>query len=232
MKIRNFLNKKKDLNQEENTKPEIKDLGKEFFKEIKGLNQAQKINIIYQSLFNKKPDINLSIDKICNRILYQLKFGKYIEGTNNFLKKKNKKFKVPFKWKQIFKLSKKKKNEILVWYFNVKGEIEMPKLYPIYSSNMVIIKNRPYEVDPRSFWRFGKYLCQAIKGIDRRPISNLDYDEIKKRGDSTDSDELLIKAASSMAIEKGKDKKPLDKKVLIVIGIIILVAIVFFMSQS
>ncbi len=41
----------------------------------------------------------------------------------------------------------------------------------------------------------GKYTCQIIKGIDRRPVSNLDYAEIQKRGDSTDSDEFLIKAA-------------------------------------
>ena len=76
----------------------------------------------------------------------------------------------------------------------------------------------------------GKYICQIIKGIDRRPVSNLDYNEIKKRGDSTDSDEFLIKAALQ-AIVGVAHKKPVDKKTMIIIGVIILAAIVFFLMQ-
>ena len=116
-----------------------------------------------------------------------------------------------------------------MWFLNIKGEIEPPKLYPIYSSNMIIIQNRPYQVDPRSFWRMGKYTCQIIKGIDRRPVSNLDYNEIRKRGDSTDSDEFLIKAAMQ-AIAGGIKKKPMDKRVMIVIGLIAAAALIYFMS--
>ena len=95
---------------------------------------------------------------------------------------------------------------------------------------MVIIQNRPYEVDPRSFWRMGKYTCQIIKGIDRIPVSNLDYDEIKKRGDSTDSDDFLIKAALQ-AIVGGVKKKPVDKKVIIIVGLIAAAVLIYFMSQ-
>jgi len=211
-------------------KPEIKDLAKEYLKEISELSQTQKINLIYKNLIKKKPDQNLNVNQILSRILYRMEFGKYIADTSKFLKNKKNNFKWPYKWKKVFKSSKKKRNQILVWFLNIKGEIEHPKLYPIYSSNMVIIQNRPYEVHPRSFWRMGKYTCQIIKGIDRRPVSNLDYDEIRKRGDSTDSDEFLIKAAMQ-AIVGGVKKKPMDKKVLIIIGIIAAAALVFFMSR-
>ena len=209
---------------------EMKDLAKEYLNDISKLSQAQKIHLVYKNLFKAKPDHTLSIDQVLNRVLYKIKFGKYMKDTKKVLKSK-KNFKWPAKWKRIFKSSRKKRNQILVWFLNIKGEIEPPKLYPIYSSNMIIIQNRPYQVDPRSFWRMGKYTCQIIKGIDRRPVSNLDYDEIRKRGDSTDSDEFLIKAAMQ-AIAGGIKKKPMDKKIIIIIGIIAAAALIFFMTQG
>ena len=207
---------------------EIKDLAKEYLRDVSKLSQAQKINLVYRNLFKAKPEHTFSVDQILNRVLYRIKFGKYIKDTKKVLKKKGN-FKWPAKWKRVFKGSRKKRNQILVWFLNIKGEIEPPKLYPIYSSNMIIIQNRPYQVDPRSFWRMGKYTCQIIKGIDRRPVSNLDYDEIRKRGDSTDSDEFLIKAAMQ-AIAGGMKKKPMDKKIIIVIGLIVAAALIYFMS--
>ncbi|KKK62233.1 hypothetical protein LCGC14_3006370 [marine sediment metagenome] len=221
---------KKSTANEVSNRPVIKDLAKEFLKDVSKYSQAQKISLMYKIFIGKKPDVGLSNDQLMNRILYTAKFGKYIKHTKDFLKKKKNKFKWPSKWKRLFKSSRKKRNQILVWFLNIKGEIEPPKLYPIYSSNMVIIKSRPYEIDPRSFWRMGKYICQIIKGIDRRPVSNLDYNEIKKRGDSTDSDEFLIKAALQ-AIVGVPHKKPVDKKTMIIIGVIVLAAIVFFLSQ-
>jgi len=216
--------------QSNESRPVIKNLAKDFLQEISQYSQSQKINLVYKYLIKKKPDVTLNNDQILNRVLYKIKFGKYIKNTNNFLKKKKNKFKWPVKWKSIFKASRKKRNQILVFLLNIKGEIEPPKLYPIYSSNMVIIRNRPHEVDPRSFWRLGKYSVQIIKEIDRRPVSNLDYNEIKARGDSTDSDEFLIKAALQ-AVFGAVKAKAMDKKVMIIIGIIILAAIVFFLSQ-
>jgi len=221
----------KTINSEEKeSRPVIKNLAKDFLEEISGYSSSQKINLIYKYLIKKKPDATFNHNQILDRVLYKIKFGKYIQHTNNFLKKKKNKFKWPVKWSSIFKASRKKHNQILVFFLNIKGEMEPPKLYPIYSSNMVIIKNSPYEVDPRSFWRFGKYTCQIIKGIDRRPVSNLDYNEIKARGDSTDSDEFLIKAALQAIVGVSK-AKAMDKKVMIIIGVIILAAIVFFVSQ-
>jgi len=208
---------------------EIKNLTKEFLKDMKKLSQIQKLNLIYFSLTGKKPDSDLDNTKKLNRILFEQKFGKKIEHTKKFAKGK-KKYKFPFKWKRIMKQGTKKGRQILVWYLNAKGVIEPPRLHPIYSSDMIIIRNKPHQVDPRAFWRMGKYQCLLIKEIDRRPVSNLDYDEIKRRGDSTDSDEFIIKAAMQ-AVIGGPKKKPVNKTVMIVIGIIILVAIVYFMSQ-
>lgn len=208
----------------------IKNLTKEFLIDMKGFSQAQKINLVYSNLTGKKPDPNLTPDKKLNRILFEQKFGEKIKHTKKFMKKKRK-FKFPFKWTRVMKLANKKSKQILVWYFNRKGTIEPPKLHPLYASDMIIIRNKPYEVDPRAFWRLGKNQCLCIKEIDRRPISNLDYAEIKLRGDSTDSDEFIIKAAMQAVIGGVKKKVAMNKTVLIVLGIIAVAVVVFFMAK-
>lgn len=208
----------------------IKNLTKEFLIDMKDISQAQKINLVYSNLTGKKPDPNLDITKKLNRILFEQKFGAKIKDTQKFMKKK-KKFRFPFKWKRVMKLANKKSRQILVWYFNRKGIIEPPKLHPLYASDMVILRNKPHEVDPRAFWRLGKNQCLCIKEIDRRPISNLDYAEIKQRGDSTDSDEFIIKAAMQATMGSLKKKVAVNKAVIIILGIIAAAAIVFFMSK-
>jgi len=208
----------------------IKNLTKEFLIDMKGLSQAQKINLVYSNLTGKKPDPNLDVTKKLNRILFEQKFGAKIKHTQKFMKKK-KKFRFPFKWRRVMRLANKKGKQILVWYFNRKGIIEPPKLHPLYASDMVIIRNRPHEVDPRAFWRLGKNQCLCIKEIDRRPISNLDYAEIKQRGDSTDSDEFLIKAAMQAVMGTAKKKIAVNKAVIIILGILAAAAVFFFMSK-
>ena len=74
-------------------KPEIKDLAKEYLNEISKLSQAQKIHLIYKNLFKAKHDQTFSIDQVLNRVLYRIKFGKYIQDTKDFLKKKKNKVK-------------------------------------------------------------------------------------------------------------------------------------------
>jgi len=209
--------------------PRTKNLTKVFLSKLKNISQVQKINLIYSNLVMKKPDPSLTVGRRLDRILFEQQFGDKIKHTKSFLKK-SKKFKFPFKWRNVIKKANKKSNLILVWYLNAKGIIEPPKLYPIYSSDMIIIRNKPYQIDPRAFWRLGKYQCLLIKEIDRRPVSNLDYDEIKARGDSTDSDEFIIKAAMK-AFLGGPKKKQVNKTMIIIIGIIILGAVVYFMTQ-
>lgn len=208
---------------------EIKNLTKSFLLEMKELSQLQKINLIYSNLTGKKPDPNMDTTRKLNRVLFEQRFGEKIKDTSKFLKKQ-KKFRLPSKLKRLMKIGTKKGRQILVWYLNAKGVIENPQLHPIYSSDMIIIRNKPHQVDPRAFWRWGKYQCLLIKEIDRRPISNLDYDEIKRRGDSTDSDEFIIKAAMQ-AVIGGVKKKPVNKTVIIAIAAIAAMAVIYFMTK-
>jgi len=129
----------------------------------------------------------------------------------------------------------KKKDFIMIWYLNIKGEIETPLVVPIYSGNMVIIRNKIHEVDPRAMWslKLGMktHKVLIIKEIDRRPVSNLDLDEIRRRGDATDSDEFLIKAA--LRAQTAVAKKPIPIWIWIILGVIVVgLLIFFFMSKS
>jgi hypothetical protein len=132
-------------------------------------------------------------------------------------------FRFPFRWALKFMQSKRKSKQemALVLFFNKKNEIEQPMFLPIFSGNMIVYKNKAYEFDPRAIWRIrgvrGYPSVYCIREIDRRPIknpdgsfkryegkvvyrrdaaiSNMDIDEVRARGDSTESDEFLIKAA-------------------------------------
>ena len=169
-----------------------------------------------------KPTTNLLSE--IQSLRAELKFGDLKRETI----KKKKQFKWPFKWKATMGKSLRARDKVLVLYLNVKGDIEKPRLLPIESGNMVIVKNRPYEVDPRAFWRLGKYKCLLIKEIDRRPVSNLDYVEIKRRGDATDSDEFLIKTAMR-AVQLGA-KKPI--KVAAVILVLVIIGVVVYLMAT
>ena len=151
------------------------------------------------------------------------------------LKKANKKIKInfrwPFGWGGVMRRSKRKMDQILVFYLSIKGNMEKPRLVAIEEGNMVIVKGKPYELDPRAVWTLGKYKCLIIKEIDRRPVSNLDYIEIKRRGDSTDSDEFLIKAAMK-AVQLGPKKQAAKAGIAIVVVIIIGVMIYLFTQQG
>lgn len=158
-----------------------------------------------------------------------------------------KQFKWPFKWKSKFR-KKSPDDKILVIFLNKKNEIEPPRFMPIYDGNMIVWKNKPYEFDPRAVWRIKgvRKVPQVylIKEIDRRPVrnkfgqamyrdaavSNMDIDEIRMRGDSTESDEFLIKAAL-----KAQTSQIAKKGNYIVLGVIALVLIgvaVWFFTSS
>lgn len=210
---------------EEGAEP-IRDAFKSFLSEVKSLSQLQKVKEIYTYFTTNRPDPHLDTDTLLNRVLYEQRFGIKIKETQEQLEKS--KWKFSWKSRSEMKASKKKsaRDLILVFYLNIKGEMEKPKLYPLYSGNMVIIRNKPYEVDPRAFWTLDKYKCMVFREIDRRPVSNLDYSEVKARGDATDSDEFLIKAA--MKALQGGIKKPMNKGVIILIVIAAIAAALFF----
>lgn len=155
-------------------------------------------------------------------------------------KKKTKQFKFPIKWKRKFMQAKRKINreKMLVFFLNKKNEIEPPKFMPIFEGNMIIWRNKPYEFDPRAVWTVrgmkGNPKAYLIKEIDRRPVrnkfgkfmygdaavSNLDLDEVRRRGDSTESDEFLIKAALKAKVEQERKKKLSIVVILIIVAVI------------
>ena len=165
-------------------------------------------------------------------------------------KKKTKQFQFPFKWKMKFNQAKQpsKSEMMLVFFMNKKNELEPPKFMPIFDGNMIIYKNTPYEFDPRAVWTVrgmkGNPKAYFIKEIDRRPVmnrqskkiykdaavSNMDLDEIRERGDSTESDAFLVKAVLSAKLTK--TAKQVSKGVLIVLGIIVVGVVIWAMTRA
>jgi len=221
---------KMDYEAEKNQNPALKGYVEKFFESLEGLTPVHKIDLVYKNLTGKYPDSAMNLQKKLNRVLYEQEFGRKIRETNAFLNNQKKQFKWPWAKRSEMKNSLKKPEEILVFFLTITNEFIGPKLYPIYSGNMIIIKNSPYELDPRAVLRFGKYRCIIIKEIDRRPVSNLDLEEIKRRGDCTSSDEFLIKAAMR-AITTTPPKKKMNKTMLIIIGIVVVAALIYFFSK-
>jgi hypothetical protein len=155
-------------------------------------------------------------------------------------------FRFPFKWRWKFNQAKRKSRSemMLVFFLNKKNEIEPPRFMPIFDGNMIVWKNKPYEFDPRAVWTIkgirGNPKAYLIKEIDRRPVrnkkgrrvyrdaavSNMDLDEIRARGDSTESDEFLIKAALKAQTAQGK--KQIGIAAIAIIGILVVGAILYF----
>jgi len=149
-------------------------------------------------------------------------------------KVKKKSWKFPYSWISKAKRSQKRRDAVLVFYLNIKGELEPPMVVPIYGGNMVIIRNKVYEVDPRAIWSVKTgmnktYKLLIIKEIDRRPVSNLDWDDIRVRGDATDSDEFLIKAA--LRAQMTTTAKQMGKGVIILIALAVAGGVIFFFLQ-
>ena len=185
---------------------------------------------------------------LADRIRTLEKKEKLLE-QGNISKEKTKEFKWPFKWRSKFRAAKKKANNdmMLVIFLNKKNQIEPPKFMPIFDGNMIVWKNKPYEFDPRAVWMVkgmkGTPQAYLIKEIDRRPVrnkygtmvyrdaavSNQDLDEIRMRGDSTESDEFLIKAA--LKAQTSQVKKNVNMAVIIVVGLIILGVVGYLMFK-
>ncbi len=189
----------------------------------------QKKEIVKGSVPSKKL---VSIRDELKEIKDMVSYDKKREDTE----KNQKPWKFPFKWRRIMNQSLKKqaRDKVLFIYLNKKNEIEQPKLLPIYSGNMVIYKNSPYEMDPRAVltMRSGRKFFKVMiyKEIDRRPVSNLDYTEIKRRGDATDSDEFLIKAALRAQQHK-LTKQQVSRGVIVFVILAVVGGTIWFMTR-
>jgi len=169
----------------------------------------------------------LTVRELLSKLNEEKQIGEKRKETNA----KRVSWKWPWSWKSTMNRGQKARDQVVVLYLNIKGEIEPPMIVPIYSGNMVIIRNKVHEVDPRAFWTvkigFKTFKVLLYKEIDRRPVSNLDYSEIKARGDATDSDEFLIKAALK-AQTATTPKVGLSKAVVIIIVLAIVAALGYF----
>lgn len=172
-----------------------------------------------------------------------------LKNEEQISEEKTKGFKFPIKWTRKFRQAPRKKynDMMLVIFLNKKNQIEAPKFMPIFDGNMIVWKNKPYEFDPRAVWTIkgmkGSPQAYLIKEIDRRPIrnrfgqvvytdaavTNQDLDEIRSRGDSTESDEFLIKAA--LKAQTAQIKKGVNVAVMVVVGIIILGVVIYMLVK-
>lgn len=203
-----------------------------FIDSLSRFNPARKVDMLYKAIIKQDPIPGLTLDKKLNRMLYEQEIGEKARETEDFLKSKKKKFKFGFKARREMKSSLKNLDQVLVFFLTITGELAGPTLYPIYSGNMVIVRSKPYELDPRAVWRFGKFRCVVIREIDRRPVSNLDWDEVKRRGDATHSDEFLIKAAMRAFAAGAPAKKKFNIWILVIIGVIVIGALIFFFAKG
>jgi hypothetical protein len=139
-----------------------------------------------------------------------------------------KKFRFPGKIARLAKKSDKSPDHVLVQYLTVKQQI-LFKLCKIVSGNLIVIKNKVHVLNPNRTWRYGKHIWYIVREIDRKPVSNVDYNKVIARGDDTDADVPLIKAVLG-AVQK---QQTMDKKniwMIVIIAIIALVALFMFMG--
>lgn len=141
-----------------------------------------------------------------DRLEDEVRFGEHRRDT----RKKQKEFKYPFSWKSKMKRSVKKPamDKVLVWYMDKKQTIHPPMLVPVYAGNVVIINDKSHEFHPRALCNmrvgFKYYKTLLIREIDRKPWCNADWSKVKKRGDSTRNDEILLKMLRLAMVEKVK----------------------------
>jgi len=138
---------------------------------------------------------------------------------------KRKKFKLPSRARRLMKQEQKKDGYVLIQYLTKKYQVRW-LLMKVIGGDTVVIRNKAHQINPKAVYRYKKYAWYIIREIDRKPVSNLDYNKVKKRKDDTDADVTLIKAVLG-AIQK---KSPLaSKNAMIVIGIIAVVGFVLYL---
>lgn len=172
-----------------------------------------------------------------------------LEKMNRESEEQKKPWRIPFKWNWKFRQQRQKNqaDKVLVMFMNKKNEIEPPTFLPVHAGNMVVYKHKAYVFDPRAIWRLkvkGYPMVYVIREIDRQPVmnrygqvyyadsalSNNDIEEVRARGDSTESDEFLVKLAL-----KAQTSKLEGKTNWIVAGIVLIVVVgglIWFLSKG
>lgn len=122
-------------------------------------------------------------------------------------------------------------NQILCDYLNKQGVWEGPVYLPIVGGNLIVYNNKGHEYRPReiTFRKIGNKTIPiyVIREIDRKPVSNRDWNAVKLRGDHTRNDELLLKMLLMASVNK-TEVKPQAKMILWIVGILALVGVVAY----
>ena len=152
-------------------------------------------------------------------------------------KKEKKDWKIPFKWKRTFNKSTKNSavEKVLCFFINNKGELEAPVLLPIINGNIIVHKYTIHKIDPTDILtlvykkKFYKLLIYRL--MDRKAISIRDYKNVKESGDSTENDEVLIKAMLTAKASQ-ISKQQIGKGALIIGGLVIAGIVIWIFSRS
>ena len=139
-------------------------------------------------------------------------------------KKTMKKTKGPKILTKLLKKRRKKPGYVVVQYLTINYDIRF-KLCKIISGNLVVIENKVHKLDADKIWRLGKDSYYILRELDRNPVSNDDYQQVKERGDDTDADVPLIKAVLG-AVQKNKASAETNKNTMIIVAVIAAVVIV------
>ena len=152
-------------------------------------------------------------------------------------KKEKKGWKIPFKWKKTMNKSLKKTSEekVLCFFINNKGELESPVLLPIINGNIIVYKYTIHKIDPLDILTFVNkkkfYKVLIYRVMDRKAVSIRDYKDVKDKGDSTENDEVLIKAMLTAKASQ-ISKQQIGKGALIVGGLVLVGVIIWIFSRS
>lgn len=142
--------------------------------------------------------------------------------------------KIPGKFKRAMKKSLKQNEEILVFYMNMKRDLEGPFLTKIYGGNFLVIRNHVYRIKPQRVLRWGnKYAAVIIRAWDRELVGCEDYDSVMAAGDdrTTVNDPVLIKAVIAAKLAEQQAKKT-NMLLWAIIGIVVVGAIFFLFGKK
>ena len=152
-------------------------------------------------------------------------------------KKVKKGWKIPFKWKRIMNKSLKKTSgeKVLCFFINNKGELESPVLLPIINGNIIVYKYTIHKIDPLDILTFVHkrkfYKVLIYRVMDRKAVSIRDYRDVKEKGESTENDEVLIKAMLTAKASQ-ISKQQIGKGALVVGGLVLVGVIIWIFSRS
>ena len=146
-------------------------------------------------------------------------------STKKKRKKKQKQFEYPKVLNKLSGKADKKIDSVVVQYLTAKNQVQW-KLCKVIAGNLVVVRNKVHVLNPKMLWRYKNKMWYILREIDRRPVSNMDYEAVRAAKQDTDADVPLIKAVLG-AIQK-QDEPKKNKNAIIIGALIVIAAIIVF----